>query len=101
MIFYIIGFCHKPWIAYSQKQDTTTVNIRCIWHPSTAFLGSVYFVNGPLAPFVKLFLIQADKLCEGSLTPLLSQLVSSPELSTEELAVLRKLVEGRDRRDRS
>jgi len=39
----------------------------------------------------------ADKLCEGSLTPLLSHLVSARELSKEELAALRDLVERLDR----
>lgn len=39
----------------------------------------------------------ADKLCEGSLTPLLTHLVSARELSEEELAALRDLVERLDR----
>jgi predicted transcriptional regulator len=34
----------------------------------------------------------ADRLCEGSLTPLLTQLVGSAELSPAELTQLRKLV---------
>ena len=34
----------------------------------------------------------ADKLCEGSLTPLLTQLASEAELSREDISVLRKLV---------
>lgn len=42
----------------------------------------------------------ADSLCEGSLSPLLSQLVSSSELTPDELATLRELVEGLDRRGR-
>ena len=41
----------------------------------------------------------ADKLCEGSLTPLLTHLVSDPKLSEEEIEALRDLVErvGSDR----
>ena len=35
----------------------------------------------------------ADKLCEGSLTPLLTQLVGARELSDDELGALRELVE--------
>lgn len=35
----------------------------------------------------------ADKLCEGSLTPLLSQLVNASELSGDDLDALRELVE--------
>jgi predicted transcriptional regulator len=38
----------------------------------------------------------ADKLCEGSLTPVLTQLVSASRLSPEELATLRALVERSD-----
>ena len=41
----------------------------------------------------------ADKLCEGSLTPLLTQLVEGSDLSRDELAALRRLVTRR-RRDR-
>ena len=37
----------------------------------------------------------ADKLCEGSLAPLLTQLVDSDALSEEELETLRRLVEDR------
>ena len=42
----------------------------------------------------------ADRLCEGSLTPLLTHLVSSSKLSSEEIDDLRELVErkGRGRR---
>jgi predicted transcriptional regulator len=35
----------------------------------------------------------ADELCDGSLTPLLTHLVSSARLSPEELAELRRLVD--------
>ena len=38
----------------------------------------------------------ADKLCEGSLTPLLSHLVDSSSLTREELATLRELVERQE-----
>jgi BlaI family penicillinase repressor len=38
----------------------------------------------------------ADQLCDGSLTPLLTHLVGSDELSPEELAALRDLVERLD-----
>lgn len=41
----------------------------------------------------------ADKLCEGSLTPLLTQLVDSQELSSAELAHLRKLVARLEREE--
>jgi predicted transcriptional regulator len=41
----------------------------------------------------------ADKLCEGSLTPLLTQLVEGSDLSRDELTALRRLVTRR-RRDR-
>ena len=41
----------------------------------------------------------ADKLCEGSLTPLLTQLVSSKALSRKDLQTLRELVDGLDRTD--
>lgn len=47
----------------------------------------------------------ADRLCEGSLTPLLSQLVSTSELSRRDLEALRELVErkqaGKVKRRRS
>ena len=36
----------------------------------------------------------ADRLCEGSLAPLLTQLVRSPQLTSAEIAELRELVEG-------
>ena len=36
----------------------------------------------------------ADKLCEGSMTPLLTQLVQARGLSAEELAELRALIDG-------
>ena len=39
----------------------------------------------------------ADKLCEGSLTPLLTQLVGSARLSKDQLAELRKLVDRMER----
>lgn len=39
----------------------------------------------------------ADKLCDGSLTPLLTQLVSSRELSEEDRAALRELLERFER----
>lgn len=38
----------------------------------------------------------ADKLCDGSLAPLLTQLVSASRLSDEDLAALRRLVESRE-----
>jgi len=38
----------------------------------------------------------ADKLCEGSLTPLLSQLVDSSKLSDADLAALRGIVDRLD-----
>jgi predicted transcriptional regulator len=37
----------------------------------------------------------ADKLCEGSLTPLLTQLVEGSDLSRDELTALRRLVTRR------
>ena len=40
----------------------------------------------------------ADKLCEGSLTPLLTHLVSATKLTRKELAALRAIVDGRDER---
>ncbi len=40
----------------------------------------------------------ADRLCDGSLTPVLTQLVSSGELTQRELASLRDLVMGQDRK---
>lgn len=39
----------------------------------------------------------ADKLCEGSLTPLLTQLVDARHLSREDIRTLRTLVERLDR----
>ncbi len=39
----------------------------------------------------------ADRLCDGSLTPVLTQLVSSGELTPCELAALRDLVDRQDR----
>ena len=39
----------------------------------------------------------ADKLCEGSITPLLTQLVEARSLTDEELRSLRELVERLDR----
>ena len=39
----------------------------------------------------------ADRLCDGSLTPVLTQLVSSGELTPRELAALRDLVVRQDR----
>ena len=39
----------------------------------------------------------ADRLCEGSLTPLLTQLVGSADLSRTEIAQLRELVEHLER----
>jgi predicted transcriptional regulator len=38
----------------------------------------------------------ADKLCEGSLTPLLTQLVDARNLNPDEIRTLRELVEGLD-----
>ncbi len=38
----------------------------------------------------------ADKLCQGSMTPLLTHLVNASELSTTDLAVLRELVDRLD-----
>lgn len=38
----------------------------------------------------------ADRLCEGSLTPLLLQLASATRLSAEERAALRKLIDDSD-----
>ena len=38
----------------------------------------------------------ADKLCDGSLTPLLTHLVEASELSGDELSALRELVERLD-----
>lgn len=43
----------------------------------------------------------ADKLCEGSLTPLLSQLVESALLTKDQLAELRRLVERTGPRGRA
>ena len=40
----------------------------------------------------------ADKLCEGSLTPLLSQLVNTTKLSPQDLEALRDLVEQQEGR---
>jgi predicted transcriptional regulator len=40
----------------------------------------------------------ADKLCEGSLTPLLTQLVGSVRLSKDQLSELRRLVDRMERR---
>lgn len=40
----------------------------------------------------------ADKLCEGSLTPLLTQLVGSVRLSREQVEALRRLVDRMERR---
>lgn len=40
----------------------------------------------------------ADKLCEGSLTPLLTQLVGSVRLSREQVTALRRLVDRMERR---
>lgn len=41
----------------------------------------------------------ADELCDGSLTPLLTQLVSSARLTREELAELRRLVDRLARKE--
>ena len=41
----------------------------------------------------------ADDLCDGSLTPLLTQLVSTARLTREELAELRRLVDRLARKD--
>jgi len=41
----------------------------------------------------------ADRLCDGSLTPVLTQLVSSANLTPKELTALRDLVERHDRRE--
>ena len=41
----------------------------------------------------------ADRLCEGSLTPLLTQLVAGGDLSPQEIATLRKLVGELDHDD--
>jgi predicted transcriptional regulator len=41
----------------------------------------------------------ADELCDGSLTPLLTQLVSTARLTREELAELRRLVDRLARKD--
>ena len=38
----------------------------------------------------------ADRLCQGSMTPLLTHLVNASELSTTDLAALRALVDGLD-----
>ena len=43
----------------------------------------------------------ADELCDGSLTPLLTQLVSGGRLSRDELRELRRVVERESRRRRS
>ena len=40
----------------------------------------------------------AEKLCDGSLTPLLTHLVNAGRLSTRELAELRRLVDGLSRK---
>ena len=40
----------------------------------------------------------ADKLCEGSLTPLLTHLMGSVRLTRDQLAELRRLVESMERR---
>lgn len=40
----------------------------------------------------------AEKLCEGSLTPLLTELVHAGALDAEELAELRRLIDHRDDR---
>lgn len=40
----------------------------------------------------------ADKLCEGSLTPLLTQLVGALRLSPDQVAELRKMVDRMERR---
>jgi predicted transcriptional regulator len=40
----------------------------------------------------------ADELCDGSLTPLLTQLVSAARLSRDELAALRRLVDRLSRK---
>lgn len=42
----------------------------------------------------------ADKLCDGSLTPLLTQLVSTRELSEEDRVALRELIERFEREPR-
>lgn len=42
----------------------------------------------------------ADKLCGGSLTPLLTHLVQSSKLSARERQELRSLIEGLDRKSR-
>jgi predicted transcriptional regulator len=41
----------------------------------------------------------ADELCNGSLTPLLTQLVSTARLTREELTELRRLVDRLARKD--
>ena len=41
----------------------------------------------------------ADELCGGSLTPILTHLVSTARLSREELAELRRLVDRQSRKD--
>ncbi|UCF66581.1 MAG: BlaI/MecI/CopY family transcriptional regulator [Acidobacteriota bacterium] len=42
----------------------------------------------------------ADRLCDGSLTPVLTQLVDSAELTPKELAALRELVKRQGRSER-
>jgi predicted transcriptional regulator len=42
----------------------------------------------------------ADRLCEGSLSPLLTHLVGSASLSRREIDALRELIERHDRRKR-
>lgn len=43
----------------------------------------------------------ADKLCEGSLTPILTELVHARKLAPTELAELRRILDGLDSRGRS
>ena len=43
----------------------------------------------------------ADKLCDGSMAPMLTQLVSSAKLSPDDVAALRKLVDDLDSPERS
>ena len=43
----------------------------------------------------------ADKLCEGSMTPLLTHLVGSVRLSRDQIAELRKMVDRMERRRES
>jgi len=42
----------------------------------------------------------ADKLCEGSLTPLLTHLMGTVKLSRDQIGELRRLVERMERRER-